>query len=425
MRGSSTTVRIEDYSQLDGEIAAAARGAGVRSTVGVPIVVAGRHWGAMSGWTTGPEPLPDDAAARLARFNELLATAIANAETREALARLAEQQAALRRIATLVARGTPPSEVFAVVAEEVAHVVDVPFVIVARYDGDWATDCASYPPESGISTVGTRWSLDGTNVMSLVRQRVAPARIDDYSQLDGQIANHARDVGLKHTVGVPILVAGRLWGVMIASTGYPLPGDTAERLARFTELVATAIANAESREALARLAEQQAALRRIATLVARSTAPSEVFAAVADEMARCLGTTDAEVLRYDPDGSAVVVAAHVAPGGGGSPSASVCHWTVTACRRGCCAPAGRRGWITTTTSRALSPPGTASWVRGRASAPRSSSMSTCGEWRLSAPRRPSSCPRTPKNASPNSPIWLPPRSPTPPPDRNCTPARTS
>ncbi len=315
VRESPTAVRIEDYSQLDGEIAASARGAGVRSTIGVPIVVAGRHWGAMSGWTTGPEPLPDDAAARLARFNELLATAIANAETREALARLAAQQAALRRIATLVARGTPPSEVFAVVAEEVAHVVDVPFVIVARYDGDWATDCASYPPESGISTVGTRWSLDGTNVMSLVRQRVAPARIDDYSQLDGQIANHARDVGLKHTVGVPILVAGRLWGVMIASTGYPLPGDTEERLARFTELVATAIANAESREALARLAEQQAALRRIATLVARSTPPSEVFAAVADEMARCLGTTDAEVLRSDPDGSAVVVAAHVAPGG--------------------------------------------------------------------------------------------------------------
>ena len=159
------------------------------------------------------------------------------------------------------------------VAEEVAHVVDVPFVIVARYDGDWATDCASYPPDSGISTVGTRWSLDGTNVMSLVRQRVAPARIDDYSQLDGQIADHARDVGLKHTVGVPVLVAGRLWGVMIASTGHPLPGDTADRLARFTELVATAIANAESREALARLAEQQAALRRIATLVARSTRP--------------------------------------------------------------------------------------------------------------------------------------------------------
>ena len=79
----------------------------------------------------------------------------------------------------------------------------------------------------------------------------------------------------------------------------PLPHDAAARLARFNELLATAIANAESREALARLAEQQAALRRIATLVARSTPPSDVFAAVAEEMARCLGTTDAEVFRYD------------------------------------------------------------------------------------------------------------------------------
>ena len=313
-RAGPAGVRIDDHSLLDGAVGAAARRLVVGATVGVPIVVAGRQWGALSCWTTGTEPLPDDAAARLARFNELLSTAIANAESREALARLAEQQTALRRIATLVARGTPPAEVFALVAETVAHVVDVPFVIVARYDGDWATDCASYPPESGISTVGTRWSLDGTNVMSLVRQRVAPARIDDYSQLDGQIADHARDVGLNHTVGVPILVAGRLWGVMIASTGYPLPADTAERLARFTELVATAIANAESREALARLADRQAALRRIATLVARATAPDEVFAAVADEMARCLGTTDAEVVRYDPDGSAVVLAVHVAPG---------------------------------------------------------------------------------------------------------------
>jgi GAF domain-containing protein len=104
----------------------------------------------------------------------------------------------------------------------------------------------------------------------------------------------------------------------------PLPEDTAARLARFTELLATAIANAESREALARLAEQQAALRRIATLVARGTSPSEVFAAVAEEMARCLGTTDAEVFRYEPDGGAVVVvASYSAPGVRGLTSASV------------------------------------------------------------------------------------------------------
>src|ERR1700754_4215950 len=60
--------------------------------------------------------------------------------------------------------------------------------------------------------------------------------------------------------------------------------------------------------------EELSALRHIAMLVARSTPASEVFAAVAEEMARCLGTTDAEVFRYDADGSAVVVAACSPPG---------------------------------------------------------------------------------------------------------------
>jgi GAF domain-containing protein len=222
---------------------------------------------------------------------------------------LAEQQAALRRVATLVARGTTPSDLFAVVAEEVARVVGVPFVIVARYDvDDTATDCASFPTASGMSTVGTRWSLGGTNVMSLVRDSSAPARIDDYSQLDGEIANHACRVGLNSTVGVPIVVSGRLWGAMVASTFTdPLPDDTAERLARFTELLATAIANAESREALGRLADVQAALRRVAELVAREVSPAEVFSAVAEEMARCLDVDNASVCRYEAD--AVVVAA--------------------------------------------------------------------------------------------------------------------
>jgi len=309
VRDSSAAVRIEDYSQLHGEIAAAARGAGVRSTVGVPIVVAGRLWGAMSAWSRSPEPLPDDTAARLARFNELLATAIANAESREALARLAEQQAALRRVATLVASGTSPADLFAVVAEEVTRVVEVPLTIVVRYDvDDTAIDCASFPPASEVSTVGMRWSLGGTNVRALVRDSCAPARIDDYSQLDGELANHARRVGYNSSVGVPIVVAGRLWGAMIVSDSDRLPDDTAERLARFTELLATAIANAESREALARLAEQQAGLRRVATLVARGTPPSEVFDAVADEMRRCINAMTAGLWRFESSGELTLLA---------------------------------------------------------------------------------------------------------------------
>ena len=299
--------RMDSYENVDGTIAARTRELGPRSRVGAPIVVDEHLWGVALVGTSGPEPLPADIEARIAEFADLVATAIANAATRsqlhasqDELRMLAEQQAALRRVATLVARGTSPSDLFAVVAEEVTRVLDVPFVIVVRYDvDDTAIDCASFPPTSEISTVGQRWSLGGTNVRSMVRDTSAPARIDDYSQLDGELANHARRVGYNSSVGVPISVAGRLWGAMIVSTSGLLPDDTAERLARFTELLATAIANAEAREALARLAEQQAGLRRVATLVARGTPPSEVFEAVADEMRRCMDAMTAGLWRFE------------------------------------------------------------------------------------------------------------------------------
>jgi signal transduction histidine kinase len=218
---------------------------------------------------------------------------------------------ALHRVATLAAEGVAPSDLFAVVAEEVSRVVDVPRVSVARYEPDGtATDCASFPPGDPITSVDGRWSLAGTNVLGLVRTTCAPARIDDYSALDGEIAASVRSIGIRSTVGVPIVVAGRLWGAMMVSTreADPLPQDTAARLAKFTELLATAIANAESREALRLLADEQAALRRVATLVARGVGPSEVFEAVADEMARCLRVTHATVSRYDADDAFIPVA---------------------------------------------------------------------------------------------------------------------
>jgi GAF domain-containing protein len=112
------------------------------------------------------------------------------------------------------------------------------------------------------------------------------------------------------------MVAGRLWGAMMVSTTEPdpLPADTAPRLASFTELLATAIANAESREALGRLADEQSALRRVATLVAQGAGPAEVFATVADELARYLDTTNAGLIRYEADGTAYVVSAQYEPG---------------------------------------------------------------------------------------------------------------
>jgi PAS domain S-box-containing protein len=170
---------------------------------------------------------------------------------------------ALRRVATLVAEGVQPQDLFAVVAEEVARVVDVPLVSVARYELDGtATECASHSPEGPVFPVGNRWSLEGTNVLRLVRASSAAARIDDYSGLEGEIVEAVRRIGIRSTVGIPIVVAGRLWGAMVVSSTEQLPEGTEARLADFTELLATAIANAESREALEQLVSELAASRR-------------------------------------------------------------------------------------------------------------------------------------------------------------------
>jgi signal transduction histidine kinase len=208
-----------------------------------------------------------------------------------------------------VAEGVRPQDLFAVVAEQVARVVNVPLVSVARYELDGtATECANFSPEGPPFPVGKRWSLEGTNVLQLVRENCEAARIDEYSQLEGEIVKVVRRAGIRSTVGIPIVVAGRVWGAMVASTTEqdPLPPGTEARLADFTELLATAIENAESREALARLAEEQASLRRLATLVAQGVRPNEVFSAVSDEVGRLLGSDTAAVVRFEHDPPALV-----------------------------------------------------------------------------------------------------------------------
>jgi PAS domain S-box-containing protein len=215
---------------------------------------------------------------------------------------------ALRRVATLVAEGVQPQDLFAVVAEEVARVVDVPLVSIARYEPDGtATECASFSPEGPLFPVGKRWSLQGTNVLRLVRASSEAARIDDYAGLEGEIVDAVRRIEIRSTVGIPIVVAGRLWGAMVVSSTEQLPEGTEARLADFTELLATAIANAESREALRQLADEQAALRRVATLVAQGVRPVEIFWAVSEEVGRLFGADQAAVGRFDPDGPAIVL----------------------------------------------------------------------------------------------------------------------
>jgi signal transduction histidine kinase len=299
-----------DYDDVSGAIGdAAARDWGLRSSAGVPIRVEGRLWGAMFVAFTREESLPADTEARLAGFTELVATAVANAQARTELRRFAEEQAALRRVATLVAGGAPPEEVFAAVAEEVGRLLGTVQTNMLRYDpDDVATIVAVYGRvgDAAAVSVGDRYKIGGRNATTLVFETGRPARIDGYSGAWGAVG---RAAGYRSSVGVPISVEGRLWGVIgVASTrDEPLAADIEARMAGFTELVATAIADAQARVELRGFAEEQAALRRVATLVARAAPPEEVFGAVAEEVGRLLGTDFTVMSRYDPDGAVTVV----------------------------------------------------------------------------------------------------------------------
>ena len=223
---------------------------------------------------------------------------------------LVEEQAALRRVATLVARGESPDAVFAAVAEEVGVLLGVNATHMGRYEDDGTvTGVGSWSTDRTHMSVGTRAALDGTSVSALVFRSGRPERMD-YDDASGQIAALAQRLGMRSSVGAPIVVDGHLWGVMIASSNEdePLPADTESRITAFTELVATAISNTEARGEVARLAEEQAALRRVATLVARQSAPTDVFTKVAEEMGLVLGVESALMHRYEPDGDATIVA---------------------------------------------------------------------------------------------------------------------
>ena len=183
---------------------------------------------------------------------QLVATAIANAQSRAALARLAAEQAALRRVATLVARGVPPEEVFAVVTAEAGQLLGAQLAGMGRYESDqavtvlatWAAEGEDHPMVPGP------WPLEGGDLASTVFQTGRPVWIDDYRGIPGRIAAFVRDeLGISSSIASPVLVEGRLWGVLFLHSKAgrkPFAPDAESRLTGFTELVATAIANAEN-----------------------------------------------------------------------------------------------------------------------------------------------------------------------------------
>lgn len=247
--------------------------------------------------------------------------AIEVSQRRREVSMLADQQAALRRVATLVARGVAPSDVFAAVAREMTRCLGVAEAQVSRYDGKGGADVLAAHHNHGSQMLldGEHVTLEGDNVASIVLRTARPARMNTYEDATGSLAARVRELGIRSVAAAPIMVGGRVWGAALVGSRRlePLPANIEDRIADFADLVATAIANAAtraelqvSRDSLGVLADQQAALRRVATLVARGARPSEVYSAVAEEIIRCLDVDTSGVWRYESDQAITLLAGH-------------------------------------------------------------------------------------------------------------------
>ena len=173
-----------------------------------------------------------------------------------ALHRLADEQAALRRVATAVAAEHEAARLFALVSEEVGRLLEARTAHMFRFDtdgqagtivGGWAVN------REHILPVGTRMPLDGDTATTRVWRTGRPARMDSYEQAEGELAERLRGYGVQAVVAAPVFLSGSLWGAVIVSTldPEPFPQDAEQRISYFAELAAQALANAQAREELA------------------------------------------------------------------------------------------------------------------------------------------------------------------------------
>jgi signal transduction histidine kinase len=166
---------------------------------------------------------------------------------------LLKEQSALRQVATLVARGEPPDAVFAAVVEQAATVLDVDAVTLVRQEPDGTVMVlATWGMGDALAPAGERLSMRGSNATSQALHTGTIARLEYFTGPEGSIGTGAHELGVELSVAAPIVVEGVVWGALVMATMLPRqPGEIDARLAQFTELVATTIANSQAREDLA------------------------------------------------------------------------------------------------------------------------------------------------------------------------------
>ncbi|MCY1144215.1 GAF domain-containing protein [Actinoplanes sp. Pm04-4] len=282
-----------------------------RSVVAVPIFVDDRLWGSATVVSERARPLPANTETRLAGFAALAATAISSAQHREQVQRLADEQSALRRVATLVAAGAKPEDVWASVLAELGVLCRASRSAMIRFDPpDVVTIVAGWSADGAPESISARWPLSESGLSLLIDGQRPVVRIDDWSRMGGELAETLRARWSVNTsVMAPVLTGGGIWGgvVVHSPTGIVLPQDTERRVVAFAELVSTALANAAAGAEVRRLADEQATVRRIATLVAQQAPVPDVCQAVTDELIALLPVEDVVICRYEGDGTAVIL----------------------------------------------------------------------------------------------------------------------
>ena len=160
--------------------------------------------------------------------------------------RLVAEQAALRRLAALVARGVEPAEVFDAVVKEMRRCLVTERAGLWRYETSGEITLLAVDHRSPAPVkwpVGTRTPVGGSTLAAMVQRTGRPARMDNYENSAGSLAARVREVGVRAAVGVPVIVDGRVWG--LAAVGSvepgPMPADTEARISGFAELIGTAL----------------------------------------------------------------------------------------------------------------------------------------------------------------------------------------
>jgi signal transduction histidine kinase len=242
-------------------------------------------------------------------------TSTGRERTLEELEQIIEEQAALQRIARLVAEGSTEAELAAAVTSEIGQLVGAHRANIMRLEADTIRVIGAWSVDQDRSqAAGLVFPFGGDTTTARIVDTSGPARVDSACELRSELARRLwAERGLHASIGAPIVVGGTIWGVVVAfrtQPDDPFPSGAELRLGDFAALVAQAVVNAEARRETAGLVAEQTALRRIATLVAGGRPQAEVLDAVIAEVAPLFEATTVTLVRWQgvQDEVAVVAA---------------------------------------------------------------------------------------------------------------------